>query len=192
MSVEECPNCGAPIRDGKCNYCQSQQLLKDSWADGKCRNCSASLRNNLIRDKDNYLVCRYCGWPVKDKPLEDIIKPTASTPPDPEPLPPNSPARTISSSSVSAEFNISSILALFIFVIFTLAMMGPLLTAISKTSANITTTNHPVDVPTYSPGNSVILLGGVFVAGVLLTFVILRNRHRRELQRQRKLLEQPR
>ena len=192
MSVEECPNCGAPMRDGKCNYCQSQQLLKDSWADGKCRNCSASLRNNLIRDKDNYLVCRYCGWPVKDKPLEDIIKPTASTPPDPEPLPPNSPARTISSSSVSAEFNISSILALFIFVIFTLAMMGPLLTTISKTSANITTTNHPVDVPVYSPGLSVILLGGAFIGGILLTFVILRNRHRRELQRKRKLLEQPR
>ena len=181
------------MRDGKCNYCQSQQLLKDAWADGKCRNCSASLRNNLIRDKDNYLVCRYCGWPVKDKSLEDVIKPTASTPPDPEPLPPNSPARTIShSSDFGPSFGIGNVFPLVFVIFITIVLIGPLLTVISKTSTNITTTNHPVDVPTYTPGSSIILLGGAFALGIILTFVILRNRHRRELQRQRKLLEQPR
>src|SRR5437867_1688383 len=169
------------MRDGKCNYCQSQRLLKDAWADGKCRNCSASLKNNLIRDKDNYLVCRYCGWPVKDKPIEDVIKPTASAPSDPEPLPPNSPARTIShSSDLAPSFGIEDIIPVLLIIIITMVLIGPLLIVISKTTGNITTTNHSIDVPTYTPGVSVIFLGGAFAVGIILTFMILRSRHRRE------------
>ena len=185
------------MRDGRCNYCQSQRLLKDAWADGKCRNCSASLKNNLIRDKDNYLVCRYCGWPVKDKPLEDVIKPTASAPSDPESLPPNSPARTISSSSSGEGFELdhhllAEIVPILMIGFIVVTLLGPIATISTKISSNITSTNHTIDVPTYSPGSSIILLGGAFAVGIILTFAILRNRHRRELRRQRKLLEQPR
>src|SRR2546427_10228443 len=85
------------MRDGKCHYCSAIELGKGIWNEGKCRNCGAGLKNNLIRDKANQFVCRYCGWPVRDKPVEDTLR-SPSTPPDPEPLPPNSPARTISSS----------------------------------------------------------------------------------------------
>jgi hypothetical protein len=193
LSVEECPDCGAPMRNGKCNYCQSSELGKSIWNEGKCRNCGAGFHKNLIRDKQNQFVCRYCGWPVKDKPIQD---PTSSTPPDPDPLPPNSPAATINSSSSGeiGNFGISGLIIVSLTGIMAFALLGPILTMnlISRTSPNITSTNHPIDVPTYTPGASIILLGGAFVAGIILTFAILRNRHRRELQRQRKLLEQPR
>lgn len=78
------------------------------------------------------------------------------------------------------------ILALFLVIVgFTVI---PLITGFGHISGNITSTNHTVDVPSYTPGVSIILIGGAFIAGIALTFMILRNRHRRELQRQRKLL----
>jgi hypothetical protein len=183
LSVAECPNCGAPMRDGHCNYCQASELAKNVWNDGKCRNCGAGLHNNLVRDKQNQFVCRYCGWPVRDKPVEDTLKPTPSTPPDPDPLPPNSPARHISSSNFGSEsFGFDLILLPFILIVAVL-LLPVMMNMITQTSGNITTTNHPIDIPVYYPGASVILIGGVFVAGVILTFVILRVRHRRELRR---------
>jgi len=190
LSVKECPNCGAPMRDGKCNYCSATELAKTVWNEGKCRNCGASLTNNLIKDKQNQFVCRYCGWPVRDKPVEDTLR-SPSTPPDPEPLPPNSPTATISSLSRGGGNDIGFYTEMFAFLMMIMiffALVGPILEVVKKTTGNITTTNHPIDVPTYTPGLSVILLGGAFVAGIILTFVILRNRHRRELQRQRRLL----
>jgi len=179
------------MRDGKCNYCHATELAKTVWNEGKCRNCGASLTNNLIKDKQNQFVCRYCGWPVRDKPVEDTLR-SPSTPPDPEPLPPNSPVATISFSSSNSvgfghnEFEIIMFLAFTIF--FVTAVLPIALHSATQISGNITTTNHSIDVPVYSPGFSVILLGGAFIAGIILTFVILRNRHRRELQRQRRLL----
>ena len=172
-SVEECPNCGAPIRNGKCNYCESQQLLRDAWADGKCRNCSAPLRNNLIRDKDNWLVCRYCGWPVKDKPVDDIIKP--STPPQPnDTAPPNSPVARITSSS---GHELTSIVIMIMIVMIT----GALVPQMAKIAANVTSSAPPVQVePTIVP-LSAILIPAAFITGIVLTYMILRNRARRRI-----------
>src|SRR5256885_11018897 len=171
------------MRDGKCHYCSETKLGKNIWNEGKCRNCGAGLKNTLIRDKANQFVCRYCGWPVIDKPVEDTLR-SPSSPSDPDPLPPNSPSRTIHSSSSGVEFGedfeLSHLIPLVFSIFIAVVLVGPLLTAISKTSSNITTTNHQVDVPTYSLGSSIILLGGAFAAGIILTFAILRNRHRRE------------
>jgi hypothetical protein len=190
LSVEECSNCGAPIRDGKCNYCEASELGKSIWNEGKCRNCGAGFRNNLIKDKNNQFVCRYCGWPVRDKPIEDTLKATVSTPSDSDPLPPNSPAATIQSSTATNSDSglVREVLALGIVIFIFGALAGPLMTIVTKTTPNVTATNHTVDVPSYTPGISIMLIGGAFVGGIILTFVMLRNRHRRELQRQRKLL----
>jgi hypothetical protein len=171
------------MRNGHCNYCEASEIGKGIWNEGKCRNCGAGLKNNLIKDKQNQFICRYCGWPVRDKPVEDTLKPTPSTPPDPDPLPPNSPARTISSSDVGFDTGWLPEIFGFLLLIFMVATLLPVLTTVTKISSNVTTTNHPVDVPLYTPGASVILLGGAFILGILLTFVILRNRHKRELQR---------
>jgi hypothetical protein len=176
------------MRNGHCNYCEASEIGKGIWNEGKCRNCGAGLKNNLIKDKQNQFVCRYCGWPVKDKPIEDTLKPTPSTPPDSDPLPPNSPARTVQSSSGGIGLDGLEFLPMLFILIFMVLIVFTTLPVISHISANVTTTNHPVDIPFYTPGASVILLGGAFIMGILLTFVILRNRHRRELQRQRKLL----
>lgn len=192
MSVEECPNCGAPMRDGKCNYCQATELGKGIWNEGKCRNCGAPLHKNLIKDKQNQFVCRYCGWPVRDIPVEDTLVPTRPSP-TPDPLPPNSPAATISASSSSDHSILAgfgemlSLLTIFIFFILIVALIGPISSTFLK-SPNITSTTHTIDVPSYVPGPSIMLIGGAFIMGILLTFAILRNRHRRELARQRKLL----
>jgi len=190
MSVEECPNCGAPLRDGKCNYCQATELGKGIWNEGKCRNCGANLHGNLIKDKENQFVCRYCGWPVRDKPIEDTLKPAASTPSDPDPLPPNSPAATISASSSTGDPGsiLGTIFGFTIILFFVMAVFPVMLNTATK---NITSTTHTVDVPTYTPGLSIILIGGAFAMGIILTFTILRNRHRRELQRQQKLIQRP-
>lgn len=175
------------MRDGKCNYCEASELGKSIWNDGKCRNCGASFRNNLIRDKTNQFVCRYCGWPVKDKPIEDTLKPTPSTPSDPDPIPPNSPAATIQASSGGSSDGLGIFPEIMIgIVIFVIASVIPLLSR--GVVGNVTSTNHTIDVPSYTPGASIMLIGGAFVSGIILTFVILRNRHRRELRRQRKLL----
>jgi len=189
LSVEECPNCGAPLRNGKCNYCEASELGKSIWNEGKCRNCGAGFRNNLIKDKNNQFVCRYCGWPVRDKPIEDALKATPSTPPDDNPLPPNSPAATIQSSGDSlADTAWLREMGWMIVVIFMIAVFVPVIGTFTNISPNVTSTNHTVDVPSYTPGASIMLIGGAFIGGIILTFVILRNRHRRELQRQRKLL----
>ena len=175
------------MRDGKCNYCQASELAKNIWNEGKCRNCGAGLKNNLIKDKENRFVCRYCGWPVTERPIEDTLR-SPSTPPDDNPLPPNSPVATITASQpLEHGLSLFPVVIGIILINFIIAsLVSPLFS--KGMIANVTSTNHTVDVPSYTPGVGIILIGGAFASGIALTFLILRNRHRRELRRQQKLL----
>src|SRR5713101_6248726 len=80
--VQECPNCGAPMRNGVCNYCKSQDLLRDAYSEnGRCRNCGADLsKDGLVRDAQNWLICRYCGWPIRQKSSKAIATSTVDGP----------------------------------------------------------------------------------------------------------------
>ncbi len=157
------------MRNGHCNFCQSQELLKKAYStDGHCRNCGADLRaNNLIRDKDNWLICRYCGWPIRQKTAESITGTSTIGPP---------PIQTSTLSSV-----ISGGLGLIFMGIFALVILTILggfsgISGIFPTS-NVTkiTTNINNAVVTGSVFLSV--LAGLILIGFLFAILGLARSH---------------
>lgn len=83
----ECDVCGAPILGDSCNYCGAKELLHKSFNNGRCQNCRASL--DVLRDKDGWLCCRYCGWPIRKDGIQKIEE--EQTKPEPDPERPSSP-----------------------------------------------------------------------------------------------------
>ena len=166
MSQEprECNICGAPILGDTCNYCGANELLKQSFNKGKCQNCSASL--DVLRDKDGWLCCRYCGWPIRKDGIQKIEE--AQT----KPVLPNQEQRRGS--------HLPDNTIIVTFGVFIIIMLIPLLMSFSTSGlgfANVTSASTSKTAQTPSPLYPLLqLFPWLFLAvGAIMLFRVLKG-----------------